>query len=68
MRKQYKKFSSEEKKYGGNTGTCYIFLELLRGNIYTGRPTGSAGFIDMLEKLLGRRLKHQKPGRKRRNT
>ena len=43
-------------------------IDLLRRNTYTGRPTGSAGFIVMLEKLLGRRLKHQKPGRKRRNT
>jgi putative transposase len=32
----------------------------------TGRPLGSAGFIERLEVELGRALKPQKPGRKKR--
>ena len=43
-------------------------MDMLRRNTHTGRPSGSADFIEMLETLLGRRLKRQKAGRKRKNT
>ena len=43
-------------------------MDMLRRNTYTGRPSGSAKFIEKLETLLGRRLKRQKAGRKRKNT
>ena len=38
--------------------------KLIRGNTYTGRPTGEASFVERLEKLLGRLLRPQKRGRK----
>ena len=41
--------------------------ELLRRHQRTGRPLGGERFIDKLEKLVGRKLRPQKPGRPRTN-
>ncbi len=38
--------------------------EMIRRNMYTGRPTGSAAFLERLEKKLGRSLVPQKRGPK----
>jgi REP element-mobilizing transposase RayT len=38
--------------------------QLLRRHERTGRPLGRAGFIERLEKMLGRVLRRNKPGRK----
>ncbi|MDY6823811.1 MAG: hypothetical protein SWH68_08475 [Thermodesulfobacteriota bacterium] len=40
-------------------------LEDIRKHSRTGRPLGSATFVAELENKLGRKLKPQKPGRKR---
>jgi len=41
----------------------------IRKNTYNkGRPTGATHFIEKLKTLVGRCLKDQKPGRKKRNT
>ena len=41
-------------------------LEAIRRHTTTGRPCGSPGFVERVEALLGRRLRPQKRGRKRR--
>jgi len=40
--------------------------KLIRGNTYTGRPTGGEKFVARLERLLGRVLRPEKRGRKTR--
>lgn len=40
------------------------FNELLRGHASTGRPLGSDGFVESLERRLARSLKCKKPGPK----
>jgi putative transposase len=40
-------------------------LALLRSREKTGRPLGSDRFVKRLERLLGRVLRRQRPGRKR---
>jgi putative transposase len=37
-------------------------LDALRGHARTGRPLGSAGFVEALERITGRALKKRKPG------
>ena len=39
--------------------------ELLRRHQRTGRPLGKEGFIDEVERIVGRVLRPQKPGRPR---
>ena len=39
-------------------------FQALREHGHTGRPLGSAMFVDRLERLVGRVLSPQKPGRK----
>ena len=41
--------------------------ELLRRHQRTGRPLGGERFIDKLERIVGRKLRPQKPGRPRTN-
>jgi putative transposase len=43
-------------------------LETIRSHTNTGRPCGSPGFVQRVEALLGRRLRPQKRGRKRRRV
>lgn len=40
-------------------------MELLRKHERTGRPLGEDGFLDTMERFLGRRLKPRRPGPKR---
>ena len=40
-------------------------LEDIRKHTRTGRPLGNSAFVEGLEHKLGRKLKPQKPGRKR---
>ena len=46
--------------------TCETYIDLLKTHEKSGRPLGSEEFLDELEKRTGRRLKKEKPGRKRR--
>jgi putative transposase len=46
--------------------TCETYIDLLKIHEKSGRPLGSEEFLDELEKRTGRRLKKEKPGRKRR--
>ena len=41
---------------------------VLRARTRTGRPCGDEGFVDRLERLVGRRLRPAIPGRPRKNT
>ncbi len=47
-------------------GMAEAEAEAIRRGERTGRPLGSAGFVEKLEVALGRTLKPQKPGRKKR--
>ena len=42
-------------------------IELLRKHERTGRPLGAYSFIEKMELLLGRKLKPQKPGPKKKD-
>jgi putative transposase len=46
--------------------TSEAFIDMLRAHEKSGRPLGSEKFLDELEKKTGRRLRKEKPGRKRR--
>lgn len=39
-------------------------IESLRKYTRTGRPAGSENYIELVEKIVGKSLRHQKPGRK----
>jgi putative transposase len=45
---------------------CTEDLDRLRQETLTGRPAGSAEFVNRLEKLSGRRIRKKRPGRKAR--
>lgn len=42
-------------------------IEVLRRHERTGRPMGADAIIEKLERLLDRKLKHQKPGPKKKD-
>lgn len=45
--------------------TCESYIDMLKTHEKSGRPLGNEKFLDELEKKTGRRLRKEKPGRKR---